>query len=97
MRKRKNTKKLNILFTTQHLNIDNINEDIAVDTEDKYNKVSEEMFKFHKKLFTENHKSYYTDLDVEILDECRTIVPYGSFKHLINDTELCSIDKRKGI
>ena len=81
------------------IDIDNINEDIdidiAVDTEDKYNKVSEEMFKFHKKLFTENHKSYYTDLDVEILDECRTIVPYGRFKHLVNDTELCSIDRRK--
>ena len=77
------------------MDIDNINEDIAVDTENKYIKVSEEMFKFHKKLFTENHKSYYTDLDVEILDECRTIVPYGRFKHLVKDTELCSIDKRK--
>ena len=88
-------KEVKYIITTQHLDIDNINEDIAVDTEDKYNKVSEEMFKFHKKLFTENHKSYYTDLDVEILDECRTIVPYGRFKHLVKDTELCSIDMRK--
>ena len=88
-------KEVKYIITTQHLDIDNINEDIAVDTENKYNKVSEEMFKFHKKLFTENHKSYYTDLDVEILDECRTIVPYGRFNHLVKDTELCSIDKRK--
>ena len=88
-------KEVKYTITTQHLDIDNINEDIAVDTEDKYNKVSEEMFKFHEKLFTENHKSYYTDLDVEILDECRTIVPHGRFKHLVKDTELCSIDKRK--
>ena len=94
-KKKKKYKEVKYTITTQHLDIDNINEDIAVDTEDKYNKVSEEMFKFHKKLFTENHKSYYTDLDVEILDECRTIVPYGSFKHLNSDTELCSIDKRK--
>ena len=94
-KKKKKYKEVKYIITTQHLDIDNINEDIAVDTEDKYNKVSEEMFKFHKKLFTENHKSYYTDLDVEILDECRTIVPYGSFKHLNSDTELCSIDKRK--
>ena len=93
--KKNKYKEVKYIITTQHLDIDNINEDIAVDTEDKYNKVSEEMFKFHKKLFTENHKSYYTDLDVEILDECRTIVPYGSFKHLVKDTELCSIDKRK--
>ena len=94
-RKKKKYKEVKYIITTQHLDKDNINEDIAVDTEDKYNKVSEEMFKFHKKLFTENHKSYYTDLDVEILDECRTIVPYGRLKHLIKDTELCSIDKRK--
>ena len=94
-KKKNKYKEVKYIITTQHLDIDNINEDIAVDTEDKYNKVSEEMFKFHKKLFTENHKSYYTDLDVEILDECRTIVPYGSFKHLVKDTELCSIDKRK--
>ena len=93
--KKKKYKEVKYIITTQHLDIDNINEDIAVDTEEKYNKVSEEMFKFHKKLFTENHKSYYTDLDVEILDECRTIVPYGRFKHLNSDTELCSIDKRK--
>ena len=53
------------------------------------------MFKFHKKLFSENHKSFYSDLDVEILDECRTIVPFGSFKHLHNDVEKCSIDTRK--
>ena len=93
--KKKKYKEVKYTITTQHLDIDNINEDIAVDTEDKYNKVSEEMFKFHKKLFTENHKSYYTDLDIELLDECRTIVPYGSFNHLVKDTELCSIDKRK--
>ena len=94
-KEKKKYKEVKYIITTQHLDTDNINEDIAVDTEDKYNKVSEEMFKFHKKLFTENHKSYYTDLDVEILDECRTIVPYGRFKHLVKDTELCSIDKRK--
>ena len=94
-KEKKKYKEVKYIITTQHLDVDNINEDIAVDTENKYNKVSEEMFKFHKKLFTENHRSYYTDLDVEILDECRTIVPYGSFKHLVKDTELCSTDKRK--
>ena len=84
-KEKKKYKEVKYISTTQHLDTDNINEDITVDTEDKYNKVSEEMFKFHKKLFTENHKSYYTDLDVEILDECRTIVPYGRFKHLVKD------------
>ena len=32
---------------------------------------------------------------IEILDECRIIVPYDEFKHLISDTETCSIDRRK--
>ena len=53
------------------------------------------MFKFHEKLFQENHKSFYSDLVVEILDESRTKVPLGSFKHLHNDVEPCSIDGRK--
>ena len=84
------------IIVTQHLNIDNIDEDIAVETEEKYNKVSEEMFKFHKQLFSENLKSYYTDLDVEILDECRTIVPCGYLgKHVNIDVQKCSIDTRK--
>ena len=93
--KKKICKEVHYIITTQNLQSDNIDEDIAVDTEDKYNRVSEEMFKFHKKLFSENHKSYYTDLDVEILDECRTIVPFGSFKHLNDSVEKCSIDTRK--
>ena len=77
------------------MNTNDIDEDIAVDTEDKYNRVNEEMLKFYKKLFSENHKSFYSDLDVEILDECRTIMPFGSFKHLLDDVEKDSIDTRK--
>ena len=87
-----------VLYTivTQHLNKDDIDEDIAVETEEQYNKVSEEMFKFHKQLFSENIKSYYTDLDVEILDECRTIVPFGYLGKDRNiDVQKCSIDTRK--
>ena len=42
------------------------------------------MFKMNKSIFNENHKSYYTDTDIEILDECRTIVPAG----LINNPEV---------
>ena len=90
------------IIATQHLRMDDIDEDIAVETEEKYNKVSEEMFKFHKQLFSENTKSYYTDLDVEILDECRTIVPHGYLGETryevmkgYMDFHPCSIDTRK--
>ena len=50
---------------------------------------------FIRSCFQKNHKSFYSDLDVEILDESRTIVLFGSFKHLHNDVEPCSIDRRK--
>ena len=35
------------------------------------------MFKFNKALFSPCHKSYYTDIDIQILDEYKTIVPSG--------------------
>ena len=53
------------------------------------------MFKFQLKLFSENHKPFYSDLDVEIVDESRTIAPFGSFNNLHNDVEPCRIDRRK--
>lgn len=94
---KKTCKEVIYIITTQHLNTNDIDEDIAVETEEKYNKESEEMFKFHKRLFSENPKAYFTDLDVEILDECRTIVPSGSFNPLYYhfDVQECSIDTRK--
>ena len=55
-----------------------------VSSEEAYKKTSEAMFKMNKSIFNENHKSYYTDTDIEILDECRTIVPAG----LINNPEV---------
>ena len=64
------------------------------------------MFKFHKKIISENYKSDYNETDVKILDESRAVVANGQFKlmtikkgHLyhdrIRDSETCSIDKRK--
>ena len=49
------------------------------------------MVKFHKKYYTENHLDVY----IEILDECRTIVPDDEFRHVISDTEKYCIDWRK--
>ena len=68
-----------------------------MNTEEKHNKVSAGMFKFHKQLFNENFKSYYNETDVKILDECRTIVPNGRFygRDKFDDIRKCSIDRRK--
>ena len=93
----KKTKTVKYTIETQSLNEDKIDEDISVNTEEKHNKVSAEMFKFHKQLFNENFKSYYNETDVKILDECRTIVPNGRFygKDTFDDIRKCSIDRRK--
>lgn len=76
----KKQKKDDYTIVSQDLNTNKIDEDIAVNTEEKYNRVSDEMFKFHKKLISENHKSDYNETDVKILDESRTIVANGQFK-----------------
>ena len=69
----------NITYTisTQDLSKDTIERDIATDTGDKYNRIVEAMFNFKKKLFSSSHVSQYDDVDIEILDECRTVVPLG--------------------
>ena len=93
-------------IVTQHLDQDRINDDVWVDTEEKYNKVSATMFKFHKSIFSENYKSYYNEIDLKVLDECRTIVPNGTLLKAKDYDEKgyeltlwpeykCSIDTRK--
>ena len=44
----KKQKKVDYTIVSQDLKTDKIDEDIAVNTEEKYNRVSDEMFKFHK-------------------------------------------------
>ena len=37
------------------------------------------MFNLQKELFKENHLSYYNEVDIQTLKECKTIVPVGRF------------------
>ena len=37
------------------------------------------MFNLQNELFKENHLSYYNEVDIQILKECKTIVPVGEF------------------
>ena len=77
-------KTIHYTIQSQNLSKSKIDEDVVVSSEEAYKKTSEAMFKMNKSIFNENHKSYYTDTDIEILDECRTIVPAG----LINSPEV---------
>ena len=37
-----------------------------------------------KAVFNEGHKSFYSDIDVKVLDNCRTIIPHGKFHKVID-------------
>ena len=54
--------------------------EVIVKSDDKYNRMTEAMFYFNKNIFKEGHKSRYSEVDVKILNECRTIVPSGYLK-----------------
>ena len=53
----KKQKKVYFSIVNQNFDRDRIDEDIAVDEEEVYNNISEEMFKFNRKLLCENYKS----------------------------------------
>ena len=38
------------------------------------------MFNFSKKLFNPSHKSYYSDIDLQVLNEYHTVIADGMFK-----------------
>ena len=68
-----------VRIQTQHLIKTELDGIVCVDNEDVYNRMNEAMCKFNKSLFLNGHKSYYTDVDVKILDEYRTIANSGMF------------------
>ena len=95
----KKQKKVYYSIVNPNFDRDRIDEDIAVDEEEVYNNISEEMFKFNRQLLCENYKSYYNEVDVQILDECRTIVAHGMMRSNVGKEvetdERCSIDTCK--
>ena len=46
-------------------------------------------------MFKEIHLSYYNEVDIKILKECKTIVPVGIFDNKVNIKKLREIDIRK--
>ena len=86
---------VNYIISTQDLSKDTLERDIDADTEEKYNRIAEAMFIFNKKLFSSSHMSQYDDVDIDILDECRTVVPLGYLDKNIDVNELVEIDRSK--
>ena len=92
-----NIKKRIITYRIKTQNLINaFNASITVETEDTYNRMSRAMFEFNKSLFNPPHKSYYNDIDVEILNRCRTVAPAGKFHYFCHNNELhLEIDQNK--
>ena len=80
---------------TQDLSKDTIDRQVICKKEDKYNNIAEAMFHFKRKLFSQSHMSYYDDVDLQILDECRTTVPMGYFDKTVDEKNLVEIDRTK--
>ena len=80
---------------TQDLSKDTIDRQVICKKEDKYNNIAEAMFHFKRKLFSQSHMSYYDDVDLQILDECRTTVPMGYLHETVDEKNLVEIDRTK--
>ena len=74
-------------IVSQELSRQTLHSQTLVNTSDEFNRMTEEMFKFNKALFKETHKSKYSELDVQILDEMRTIVPLGYFNQDVKEAK----------
>ena len=87
--------KITYIIKTQNLIKSSVDGCIAVSTEQTYNNMNKAMFDFNKALFLPNHKSYYNDIDIKILDETRTIVPTGRLWDKISIIGKCELDVSK--
>ena len=69
-----------VLVRTQQLAPSENDGECSVPTAEIYNNMAKAMNKFHGALFKQQHMSYYSKQDVDILDEYRTVVPIGMLK-----------------
>lgn len=89
--------KITYTIKTQNLLTDSCDGCITVDTKQIYNTMQFAFFHLHKAVFNPNHKSYYSDIDLKILNESRTIVPCGLFTDDIKEVpkDIAEIDLSK--
>ena len=82
-------------IVSQCLSQERVDEDVITDNEEVYNTITTTMFNLQKELFKENHLSYYNEVDIQILKECKTIVPSGKFCKDVPMKKIKEIDINK--
>jgi len=70
-------KEIKYKMKTKSLIPSSVDGSITVETEQVYNRMSKAMYEFNKKLFNPLHKSFFNELDVKILNSCRSVAPCG--------------------
>ena len=71
------------IIATQNLVPSCIHGSVRVKCETTFNNMNKAMFKFNKALFNPLHKSFYTDTEIDVLNEYRTIVPSAKLQRQI--------------
>jgi len=80
------------IIKTQQISPSTMDGFITIDQEAIYNKMNEAMIATQNKIFKNDHKSYYTNIDVDILDEYRTIPNAYMFDNKTIPSDLVEID-----
>ena len=86
---------INFSIRSQQLITSSIEREISVDSEVVFNRMNEEMIKFHDAIFKKRYKSYYNQEDIAILDEYRTVVNIGMLQDHPKKTPMVEIDRTK--
>ena len=66
-----------------------------MDEVELYNKMSDVMFTFEMSVFKKDHKSYYSQQDINILDEFRTVANVGAILPAKEQKGMVEIDISK--
>ena len=84
-----------IYIKTQMLITSSIDGKIELDDVDTYNKMLSINNKFNNNLFKKSHKSFYTKLDIDILDEYRTAANVGMLNEVVDSINMIELDISK--
>ena len=86
--------KILVMLKTQQLVPDSFDGECSVSCEAVYNHTEAVMTKVHSAIFKIYHKSFYSNQDINILDEYKSIAPSGNFCGCLCD-DLIEVDLTK--
>ena len=90
-----NFNKIKFIIKTQRLIKNGLDGSICVDDEETYNKMNKANNTIREQLFKFEHLSHYNKIDIDILDECRSIPPSGVLLSIADNANFVEIDISK--